>query len=212
MTGSVQQTYEPWFQIVDAYSRVVPKSHYGRIQAGWRACIPSLRLVVDRHREHGQTTVNGAAASVGILQAFAASIVAGAWWGVAVLVVMLLAHAGWQYVNRRQAIVSTMRRFGERFVAEFERPLVTPGCEERAVESRLRTIPRRQRLEILLAPTGRRRYPNLSDHRSNVTYDAERIVRLLKDDRFVGGQLSDHGKWVVIACHFEIRPEQKGSK
>ena len=62
----------------------------------------------------------------------------------------------------------------------------------------------------MLAPAGRRRYPNLSDHRSNVTYDAERIVRLLKEERFVGGQLRGDGKWVVIACDFKIRPEQKG--
>ena len=102
---------------------------------------------------------------------------------------MLLAFDGWQYARRRRVIVGIMQRFGERFVSEFERPLRTPGCEERPVESQLRLIPRRQRLEILLAPTGRRRYPNLSDHRSNVTYDAERIVLLLKEERFAGGQL-----------------------
>ena len=28
MTGSVHQTYQPWFQVVDGYSRVVPKSQY----------------------------------------------------------------------------------------------------------------------------------------------------------------------------------------
>ena len=103
-----------------------------------------------------------------------------------------------------------MQRFGEKFVSEFERPLKTPGSEQRPVESQLRFIPRRQRLEIMLAPTGRRRYPNLSDHRGNLAYDAERIVRLLKDRRFVGGQLSGDGKWVVIACDFEIFPEERG--
>ena len=139
-----------------------------------------------------------------ILQTAVASVVAGAWSGVAILVVVLLTFDGLQYLKRRRAIVEMMQRFGERFVYEFERPLKTPGSEERPVESQLRFIPRRQRLEIMLAPTGRRRYPNLSDHRGNVAYDAERIVRLLKDKRFVGGQLSADGKWVVIACDFEF--------
>jgi hypothetical protein len=156
------------------------------------------------------TETDAVAASWEILQAFASSVAAGAWWGVGLFVVMLLAYDGWLYARRRRIIVGIMQRFGERFVSEFERPLRTPGCEERPVESQLRFIPRRQRLEILLAPTGRRRYPNLSDHRNNVAYDAERIVLLLKDEQFAGGQLRDHGKWVVIACNFNIRPEQRG--
>ena len=134
-----------------------------------------------------------------------------AWWGVVVLVVMWLARAARQYGNRRQVIVSMMQQFGERFIREFERPLIQPGCGERPVESRLRVIPRRQRLEILLAPAGRRRYPNLSDHRRNVKYDVERVLRLLRDERFAGGQLSAHGRWVVVACRFKIDSEQEGA-
>jgi hypothetical protein len=210
MTGSAQQEYQPWFQIFDAQSRVVPKSQYRGIRAGWRACIPWSRRGVAWNREQPSTTANDVAAGGGILQAFASNVAAGAWWGVGLFVVMLLAFDGWQYARRRRVIVGIMQRFGERFVSEFERPLRMPGSEERPVESQLRLIPRRQRLEILLAPAGRRRYPNLSDHRSNVTYDAQRIVLLLKEERFAGGQLKGHGKWVVIACDFKIRPEQKG--
>jgi len=211
MTGSVHQTYEPWFQVVDGYARVVPKSQYFTLQAGWRACIPSSRLAVTPNRPHALTNASSVA-SGGVLQAVAASIAAGAWLGVAVLVVMLLSHEGWEHLRRRKAIARTLKRFGERFVDEFERPLMMPGCDEPAVESRLCVIPRRQRLEIMLAPAGRRRYPNLTDHRSNVTYDADRIVRLLKDERIVDGQLSGRGKWVVIACHFDIYLEQRGRK
>ena len=210
MTGGAQQEYQPWFQILDEYSRVVPKSQYRWIHAGWRACIPSSRLDVSRKWEPRSTETNAVSASEGILQAFAASVAAGAWWGVGLFVVMLLALDGWKYARRRRVIVGIMQRFGERFVSEFERPLRMPGSEERPVESQLRFIPRRQRLEILLAPTGRRRYPNLSDHRSNVTYDAERIVLLLKEERLAGGQLRGDGKWVVIACDFKIRPGQEG--
>ena len=127
MTGSVHQTYEPWFKSSDAYSRVVPKSQYLTLQAGWRACIPPSRLAVTPNRPYGLTKASGVR-SGGVLQAVAASIAAGAWLGVAVLVVMLLAHAGWEHVRRRKAIASTLKRFGERFVDEFERPLMMPGC------------------------------------------------------------------------------------
>ena len=210
LTGSAHHTYEPWFQIVDASrSRVVPKSQYSRIQAGWRACIPSSRLRLEFSRA---TTTPVAAATGRHVKAFGESIPAIVWWGVAVMAVLLLADAARHYVTRRRAVVSMMQQFGERFICEFERPLMQPGCLERPVESRLRTIPRRKRLEILLAPTGKRRYPNLSDHRRNVTYDAERVVRVLKDERFVGGQLGAHGRWVVIACHFRVHVEQKGTK
>ena len=210
LTGSVEHTDAPWFQIVDASrSRVVPKSRYSRIQPGWRACIPSSRLRV----EFSHSTTTPRAATPGPQSKTpAVNIPAIAWWGVAVMALLLSAEATRRYVTRRRAVVSMMQQFGERFVCEFERPLMEPGCLERPVESRLRVIPSRKRLEILLAPTGRRRYPNLSDHRRNVTYDADRVARLLKEERFVGGQLGAHGRWVVITCHFRMQAEQKGTK
>ena len=170
MTGRAQQQFQPWFQILDAKSRAVPKSQYNRIQAGWRACIPSSRIVVARtgahraaaartgahraavaltgvHRaavtltgdnraavartsgEHRPATAKAAVASGGVLQVFADSVAAGAWWGVAVFVVVLLALDG---VAIREASTgqSSARCSGlaRRFVCEFERPLRTPGC------------------------------------------------------------------------------------
>lgn len=204
LTGSIRNAHEPWFQIVDAsHTRVVPKSEYSRIQPGWRACIPSSRLDIEGKRQtpDPQTPDPGLAVF--------------AWWGVAVtgaLGLVLIAHATRQWAMQRRAAVRVMRQFGERFIREFERPLLLPGCLERPVESRLRVIPRRKRLEILLAPTGSRRYPNMADHRGNLSYDAERVVRLLKHEQFSGGQLKTHGRWVVIACHFTIHPEQRGTK
>src|SRR4030095_7683613 len=41
ITGDAQSTYRPWFQIMDASARLVPKSQYHRIAPGWRACIVS---------------------------------------------------------------------------------------------------------------------------------------------------------------------------
>lgn len=199
LTGSIHNAYEPWFEIVDAsHTRVVPKSQYSRIQPGWRACIPSSRLDIE-----GQRTAPRPGLAV------------FAWWGVAVVGVLgmvLIAHATRQWAIERRAAVRVMHQFGERFIREFERPLMLPGCLNRPVESRLRVNPSRRRLEILLAPTGKRRYPNMADHRSNLSYDAERVVRLLKHEQFSGGQLKAHGRWVVIACHFKIHPEQRGTK
>jgi hypothetical protein len=212
LTGSVQPRREPWFQIIDASRpRIVTKSEYGRIRPGWLACIPSSRLSAEWRRERSPTMVDGAAATAARLRTIATGGPAIAWWGAVVLAVMLLARAARQYVSRRHAVVSVMEHFGDRFIREFERPLLQPGCGERAVESRLRVIPRRRRLEILLAPAGRRRYPNLSDHRKNVTYDVERVLRLLRDERFVGDQLSAHGRWVVVACRFTVGSKQEGA-
>ena len=39
LTGSAQELYQPWFQIMDGSSRFIPKSQYARIRPGWRACI-----------------------------------------------------------------------------------------------------------------------------------------------------------------------------
>jgi hypothetical protein len=95
-----------------------------------------------------------------------------------------------------------MTRFGERFVREFEEPLMRPGSGDRALASRLRLRPDRRRLDILLAPRGRRTYPNLSDHRKNVEYDVGRVLQLLKDEPFVVERLSEQGRCVIVQCRF----------
>lgn len=205
LTGSVGQEDESWFYIVDHHSRVVPKSRYRLIHPGWQVCLASRRAEPPR-------PAIGVASDARAPRVLVTSVVGGAICGGAVLIAAWFAHAGSRLVRRRRTVIAMMQGFGERFVKEFERPLIVPGREERAVESRLHLIPRRQRLEILLAPSGGRRYPNLSDHRCNVAYDAERIVRRLNDERFVRGRLGNRGRWVVIECHFEIDMEQEGCK
>ena len=39
VTGNGQNAYQTWFQIMNPSSRLVPKSQYNRIHAGWRACV-----------------------------------------------------------------------------------------------------------------------------------------------------------------------------
>jgi len=39
LTGDGWNAYKPWFQIMNASSRYIPKSQYNRVRAGWRACL-----------------------------------------------------------------------------------------------------------------------------------------------------------------------------
>jgi hypothetical protein len=120
---------------------------------------------------------------------------------------------GWlvsgRYLVDRRASLDLMRGFGLRFVCEFERPLFRRSAADAPVKSRLRFAPARRRLDILLAPGGGRTYPNLVDHKDNVEYDVERVLRLLRY-RAVNGPLRAEGPWVVIPVHFEPDGQQAG--
>jgi hypothetical protein len=41
-TGNGRNAYQAWFQIMNASARVVPKSQYDRIHAGWLACVAPI--------------------------------------------------------------------------------------------------------------------------------------------------------------------------
>ena len=75
-----------------------------------------------------------------------------------------------------------MKLYAERFVEEFERPLVQPHLAHRPIQSRVRFKPGRARFDVLLAPEPEAglRYPNLTDHKKNVMYDVVRIQRALE--------------------------------
>jgi hypothetical protein len=114
------------------------------------------------------------------------------------------------HFGRRRVSLDTMRGFGDRFIAEFERPLYRRTSSDAAVKSRLRFSPSRHRLEVLLAPADGRTYPNLVDHRKNVEYDVERVERILGAEPFVGGSLYAEGAWVVIPFRFDTDRQQEG--
>ena len=59
-------------------------------------------------------------------------------------------------------------------------------------------MPRKQQLEISLAPGPGRRYPNLVDHKSNVEYDVTRVMRILGARFVVSDRLRTTGKWVIV--------------
>lgn len=211
-TGSVHHRSEPWFQIVDpTVPRIIPKAEYGRIHPGWRTCVPETRLTVEWRAGTGiHAASRGTVATIESV-ARDPSILLGS--GAALLVLALIAwRATYTHVKRRRATTRVMRSFAERFIAEFERPLRQPGAAERPLEARMRFVPRQRRVDILLAPNGGRSYPNLTDHRRNMTYDVGRVMRLIADTRFTTGDVYARGRWVVVPCRLTIEPTEEGGR
>jgi hypothetical protein len=224
LTGSTDNLYAPWFRIVDAHARSIPKSQYAKILPGWRVCVTRpyaaaqpVVISVAQHRPSIDPSAIGVAQHRPPIDAVAIGVAQHRLpidpmflrYGAAVLILVaaLLAFlVTMQILSEREAILNRMRWFGERFVGEFERPLFQYPVARRAdrrvadhpVRSRLRFAPRRDRLEILLAPHDGRTYPNLSDHRKNLEYDIERVLHLLGDQPFRSGRLHAEGRWVVI--------------
>ncbi len=206
LTGHADNRHQPWFQIVEPLSEtVIAKRNYSRIQAGWHVCVATERI-------RGFTVPSGyrATATAGELpsRTLAPEPPAIDWRILRWAVLLVMACTGgltWvstsRYLDRRRLLVAYMTAFGQRFVNEFERPLSRNRPADAVSRWRLRFVPRRRRLEILLAPAAGRTYPNLVDHRMNVEYDVDRIVTILDDGRFVNAPLYSEGEWVVIPFH-----------
>jgi hypothetical protein len=233
ITGESWNAYQSWFQIMDASSRFIPKSQYDRIRPGWRACIvkepprpiavgladravqPPPPVLADTRGPVGPVGVDdlallrGANARRLIDNAGAVTEVTEVWIGAT----MILALFGWRvldgYAGRRKHVLLVMSQFADRFVREFERPLIQRPTEP-PLQSRLRLSPARARLKILLAPGQGRRYPNLSDHRKNVEYDVVRVLQSLADDSFVPDSLYSQAGWVVVSFRFKVDRKHTG--
>ena len=209
-TGRAQHRREPWFQIVDpAGPWLIPKAEYGLIHPGWRTCFPETRLT----SQWGHTTGAHAAyrGSPATIPSVAIEPPVLFWSGVVLLLMALITwRAACTHLKHRRAATRVMESFAERFISEFERPLRQPGSVERPLEARMRLVLRRRRVDILLAPNGGRSYPNLTDHRRNMTYDVGRVVRLIADTRFTTGDVYAHGRWVVVPCRLTTEPAEEG--
>lgn len=236
LTGDSANIYQPWFELVDASSRVVPKSQYDRIEFDWRACLPaqpgddrgSTRqpdALVASNQRAPEPRVQVAAARIDLVKAedFAllwlgnardvfsrAGIDPGKVW---IGAMVLLALVGWKvadgYVSRRRTLMIVMGHFAHRFVREFERPLIQQPTEP-PLRSHLRLKPARGRLEIRLAPGPGRRYPNLSDHKKNVEYDIARVLRSVSDASFVPDRIYAQAGWVVVPFRFDANRKPTG--
>src|SRR5262249_12544753 len=200
ITGDASNKYQPWFEMVDVAGRSVPKSQYDRIRSGWRACVVEKR-VKGRPLEARQVATSKAARpvepaasppsakpprisqdlflpSLVILRTGLSVDPTRIWLGALAVVPALGCLIIGGYVRRRTTAKVFMRQFASLFVREFERPLLQDAAEP-AVRAQLRISADRARLEICLAPGNGRRYPNLSDHRTNVEYDVNRVLSAL---------------------------------
>jgi hypothetical protein len=208
-TGNASNRHQPWFQIVNpATATAVPKSDYARIQPGWHVCVATTMLRAGPPAPGYQQLRAGPPMPLlaGVAQP-RSPIDFGVVWLAAPFAVVSGLVLGWlvsrRYVGDRRMRLDVMRGFSARFVSEFERPLFRRSAADAPVKWRLRFAPAHRRLEILLAPAGGRTYPNLGDHRRNVEYDVDRVLRLLGDEPFIHGPLHAEGPWVVIPFHFE---------
>jgi hypothetical protein len=131
------------------------------------------------------------------------------WLGTAIAVPWVGLQILDSYVTRRRTASVLVQHFANRFIAEFERPLVRYDETEGPLKLRVRTA-RRGRFDILLAPGQGRRYPNLTDHKRNVEYDVGRVLAALDDPAFVNGALYAQAEWVVVPFQPRTGPKQPG--
>jgi len=109
--------------------------------------------------------------------------------------------------DRSDAVARTLETFAADFIREFERPLIDERARQSALHSEISISPRTRSMEVLLAPAGGRRYPNLEDHRSNVEYDIRRVLTLLDDRRFSCGPIRSQGPWVAFPFRLIVDSE-----
>ena len=214
LTGDTRNRHQPWFHVVEPTTgRIISKRRYEHIQAGWQVCLGSLPSggAWGRSAYLPVAPTSGALLQTAPTQPVTWSDWTVLWW--AAPLVLAGAMAGWIFAARRrnewQTTAVVMRGFGKRFVDEFERPLFRRHPRDPVIHSRLRVAARRCRLDILVAPSAGRSYPNLADHRNNVEYDVERILAQLGDGQFVNGPLSAEGEWVVIPFRFRHVTQQE---
>jgi hypothetical protein len=206
MTGSAEHRHQPWFQVVvPDTGRLIAKSSYDDVQAGWRACLMSAHGA-SRHPTQRPAAVAFFGAPYRLLNGMNPQLLLLA----DVVAVVLFWITADRYFSQRQRTVRTMTEYAEQFLREFKRPLIDPVLNVAPVRSRVQVSPAGGRLEIRLAPAGGKRYPNLSDHKDNVAYDVGRIVRSLHNPSFLCLQIYAKGSWVVIPFQFHGNANKEG--
>jgi len=214
LTGHAEAAYGLAFQIRDPARRMfVPKSHYPRLQADWQACVapdpvrnapaayaPLVQLaawtmVPGKPVATAPPVVVSPSSTQARADRTLTSVLLAVTIGAAALLTLMLSPLAGSLPPR--AIPQPVRRAGENFVTVFARPLIDPSSAVPPIQMRLRFVRRTQHLEILMAPGPGHRYPNLADHKSNVEYDVDRVMRVLGDFRLARPP-RPAGKWVVI--------------
>ncbi len=229
LTGDAAVAYSHRFQIRDpARSVFVPKSRYERLSPHWQVCVAPEVLI----RAPAPPVVSPRVVPSGILVSpMSSPIVASdlappipaakpmprpaprydvdgaVRIGIAVSLVLFAVTMAVRLVPSPPP-PPDLQRAGEAFVGAFVRPLIDPGSNVPPILVRLRFIRRSKQLEIHLAPNHGRGYPNLLDHKRNVDYDVQRVLRLLGPSVAVGN-IRAEGKWVVVPIRF-VEGKQAG--
>jgi hypothetical protein len=238
LTGNPGAVYTHAFQIRDpARQMFVPKSQYRRrpLSTQWEACVatgpvnvplasapvvasaaspvvPPEPTIISTPLAITSTPLAVTSAPTVLAPAngspdgfvFTAMIGSGV-----VLILVICAAVGGSLTPR--PIPGVLQRAGEEFVVAFARPLVDSSSSVPPIQARMRFIHHAQQLEISIAPGAGRRYPNLVDHRKNVEYDVNRVMRGLGTHVVVGDRLRAAGKWVVVPIRL-ADPKQSGAK
>jgi hypothetical protein len=218
LTGNSAAAYSFAFQIRDPARRMfVPKSHYQHLQSDWQACLargpvpnnliayaPVVELAESINRPDEPTVLPAPqpVTSAPLIRdrtdrtpsaQFDAS--SAVTIGAAVLLLVLFSAVGSSLAP--SPLPPHVRRAGENFVAVFARPLVDASTGVPPIQARLRFLRRKRQLEISIAPGPGHRYPNLADHKKNMEYDIDRVVRVL-GNYVLSKPLRASGKWVVV--------------
>ena len=213
LTHSADNRHAPWFQVLDpATSRFVPKTAYHAIRPGWKVCIArqaatsrSMRQIAVPWARAAPETAPWPGRSAAVAFTYASMMT------VAILASLVAVPAARKHFDRRSAMLDRMSGFAAAFVSEFARPLPHQRGVELPIKARLKCAPYRARLDILLAPNQGHRYPNLSDHKKNLEYDIERVLRIVPPQPFVRGEPYSRGDWVVIPFQVPAGVTQEGA-
>jgi hypothetical protein len=204
LTGTSTSLYSDRFQIRDpARRRFVPKSQYQRLSPHWQACVAreirAARAPLPPPRPPAEQRLVAYDLTPIPQPPPAAPLDLTLMWQVGATVSLVLFACAMivKFVPDR-AIPPDLQHAGEQFLAAFARPLIDPASATPPIRARLRFVRRAQQLEICIAPNVGRRYPNLSDHKTNVEYDVNRIAQLMRTHVVVREGLRAEGQWVVV--------------
>ena len=213
LMGNAASAYGLAFQIRDPARRMfVPKSHYQRLQSDWQACVapgpisntpvayaPVVELaeaapVPDAPLAPAPQAFNSTPLAVARVDRTLIDLTFSTI-GASVLLILLASAAAVSFAPR--SIPPSVRRDGENFITVFARPLFHESSRVPPIQTRLRFRRRKQQLEISIAPGPGHRYPNLADHKKNVEYDVDRVIRVL-GNYVLSNPPRAAGKWVVV--------------
>jgi len=205
LTGHRGNLSGPLVQIFDSNRQLVSKDHYDKISPGWTVCLAEGRAPAAIRTSAPPKPAASVQQPPAVAELLPTYYDPELWWLASLMLAATTSLVALNSWRKQLALAHIMRRFGSDFVREFGRPWTEYRGAGALPRARIRVNPRRARMEILVAPSPGRTYPNLSDHRSNVEYDVVRITAALRRAAFASAQPYAEGEWVVLPFQFKGR-------